>query len=296
MFSFTQLRCFVVLAEELNFRRAARRLNMSQPPLTRHIQALEHEVGVILLDRSRRAIRLTPAGANFAGLAGRLLEQAADASRQARQIASGDAGEITISFTAAASYVFIPRLVSLLRREHPAVKLTLRELTTPQQLVALAGRQVDICLLRPPITLPGIRAMRVESECLVAAVPQDHPLAQKEIVGLAALNGEALVTYPPVEGPYFHGMITGLLQAAGVYPASVQYITQTHAILGLVAAGIGVALVPQSAQACCPAGVALRPLAGAEGIQAELFLAWPEQSGNPVSVPVRRTLQTLSML
>ncbi|MGY6249167.1 LysR substrate-binding domain-containing protein [Bosea thiooxidans] len=254
------------------------------------------DAGLLLLDRSRRAIRLTPAGANFAGLAGRLLEQAGDASRQARQIACGDAGEITISFTAAVSYVFIPRLVSLLRQEHPAVDLTLRELTTPQQLVALAGRQVDICLLRPPITLPGIRALLVESECLVAAVPQDHPLARKEIVRLAAINGEALVTYPPVEGPYFHGTIMGLLQAAGVYPASVQYITQTHAILGLVAAGIGVALVPQSARACCPAGVALRPLAGAEGIQAELFLAWLEQSGNPVSGPVLRTLQTLSML
>lgn len=293
MFTLAQLRCYVVLAEELNFRRAARRLNMTQPPLSRHIQALEHEVGAVLFDRSQRAIKLTPAGANFASLAVQLLEQAAAASRQARQIASGDAGEIAISFTAAASYAFIPRVVSLLRREHPAVRLTLRELTTPQQLAALSGRQVDICLLRPPITLPGINVMRVERERLVVAVPNDHPLFEKEIIDLAELNGVALITYPPVEGPYFHGMITGLLQAASVYPASLQYITQTHAILALVAARLGVALVPQSAYACCPANVSLKPLAGAEGIWAELFMAWPELSSNPVTARVLDTLRSL---
>lgn len=291
MFTLAQLRCFVVLAEELNFRRAARRLHMSQPPLTRHIQALEHEVGAALLDRSRRAVRLTPAGASFAGLAERLLEQAADASRQARQIASGDAGEIVISFTAAASYAFVPWLVALLRRDHPAVTLTLRELTTPQQLVALASRQVDICLLRPPISLPGIRTLRVQRESLVVAVPAGHRLVAQEVVHLDQFNGEILVTYPPVEGPYFHGMITGLLQAAGVYPASIQYITQTHAILALVAAGIGVALVPQSGGACLPAGVVLRPIGGAEGVRADLVMAWPEESGNPVCASVLRTIR-----
>lgn len=292
MFTFAQLRCFVVLAEELNFRRAAQRLNMSQPPLSRHIQALEHEVGAVLIDRSRRTVRLTQAGASFADHAARLLDQAADASRQARQIASGDAGEIVISFTAATCYVFIPRLVALLRREHPRVTLTLRELTTPQQIAALSSRKIDIGLLRPPIALPGVRTMRVERENLVAAIPAGHALARKDVIHLSEIKGEVLVTYPPVEGPYFHGMITGLLQAASVYPAAVQYITQTHAILSLVAANIGVALVPQSAaHACPPKGVLLRPLAGAESINVELFMAWPEETGNPVSGPIVRTIQ-----
>lgn len=290
MFTLAQLRCFVVLAEELNFRRAARRLNMSQPPLTRHIQTLEHEVGALLLDRSRRAIRLTPAGVSFASRAARLLEEAADASRQARQIASGDAGEVVISFTAAASYVFLPWLVALLRRKHPEIALTLRELTTPQQLVALTSRQVDICLLRPPIALPGVRTLRVQRECLVAAVPETHRLATQESVELNQLSGELLITYPPIEGPYFHGMVTGLLQAGGVYPSDFQYITQTHGILTLVAAGIGIGVVPQSGQACLPRGAKLLPLAGAENVHVDLVMAWPVESGNHACATVVRTI------
>jgi DNA-binding transcriptional LysR family regulator len=286
MFTLVQLRCFVTLAEELNFRRAARRLNMSQPPLSRHIQALEHEIGTTLVERSRRSVELTTAGASFARLSRRILDQTADAYRQTQQIARGDAGEITISFTALASYALVPLMIALLRRHYPAIALTLREMTTPQQLSALSSRQVDICLLRPPVALPNIRTTRILRERMMAAVPAKHRLAKRKRIDIADYNDNVLVTYPPVEGPYFHGMVTGLLQTAGVYPSAIQYITQTHAILGCVAAGVGIALVPESAKACLPQGVILRPLVGAEGVHVDLVMTSPVETSNPATARV----------
>lgn len=281
MFTIVQLRCFIAVAEELNFRRGARRLGMTQPPLTRHIQALEHEVGAMLLDRSGRSVTLTAAGASFARAAQRLLEQAADATREARQIAAGDAGTLSIAFTAASSYGFVPNLIASIRNAFPGLSLILRELTTPQQIVALKARQVDLCLLRPPVSLPSVQTLRVYRERLVLAVPDGHLLVRRAAVRVADLAEETLITYPPVEGPYFHGLVMGLLHAAGVQPRAIQHITQTHSMLALVSAGLGVAVVPQAAERWRPPGVTLLPLAGAEALNADLLLAWATDTSNP---------------
>ncbi len=281
MFTLVQLRCFVAVAEDLNLHRAAKRLNMTQPPLTRHIQALEHQVGAMLLDRSSRALRLTPAGQSLEKSARRILDEAAEATHDAQKVARGDAGGLTLAFTAASSYAFLPRLITLLRERMPALALTLRELTTPEQIEALKARQVDLCLLRPPISIPGIQTMRVYRERLVLAVPSQHDLANRPEVNLGDLSGQMLITYPPIEGPYFHRLVMGLIHVAGVVPAGVQHITQTHSILALVGAGLGVAIVPKCVERLLPVGVTLRELGGAEGVGAELMLAWPAQLENP---------------
>ena len=281
MITLGQLRCFIAVAQDLNFRRAARRLNMTQPPLTRQIQCLEHEVGAVLLDRSSRAIRLTPAGHNLARSAQRILQDTADAVQDARRIARGDAGALTIGFTAASSYVFLPRLVALLRAHAPELHLTLREMTTPQQLVALQSGQIDVGLMRPFVPRSGLRSTRVYREPLVLAVPVAHRLATQAQVGLRDIDGEIFITYPPVEGPYFHDLISGLLHIAGVIPAGLQHITQAHSILALVGAGLGVALVPQSVEQCLPVGVVLRTLCGSEEARADLVFGWPEASEQP---------------
>ncbi|MDR3400969.1 MAG: LysR family transcriptional regulator [Chthoniobacter sp.] len=273
MITFGQLRCFVAVAQELNFRRAARRLNMSQPPLSRQVQALEHAVGAALVQRDARAVCLTPAGQGFARAARRLLQQAAEAVQEAQRIDRGDAGTLRIGFTAASSYVFLPRLVALLRVHLPALELTLREMTTPQQVVALQAGQIDLGLMRPFAARVGLRTRRVWREPLALAVPAAHGLARQETVALGDIAGETLITYPPVEGPYFHDLIFGLLNVAGVIPARVQHITQTHSILALVQGGLGVALVPRSAEQCLPAGVTLR-VPEDEVPAAELVLAW----------------------
>ncbi|APT58486.1 LysR family transcriptional regulator [Roseomonas gilardii] len=289
MITLDQLRCFLAVAEEMNFRRAALRLNMTQPPLSRQIQALEHGIGTLLIDRSRRAIRLTPAGQSFLRSARRILEDVAGAAQDACRIASGDAGQLTLAFTAASSYVFLPRLVTLLRQRLPAINLVLREMTTPQQLAALQGDQIDLGLLRPPVTLPGMRAMRVYREPLVLALPSGHRLAQAGAIRLGELAAETLITYPPVEGPYLYGLVDGLLRVAGVTPAAVQYVTQTHSIMALVGAGLGVALLPQSAERFCPPDITFHSLVEEERASAELMLAWRTGSANPL-VPVLRAL------
>ncbi|WP_296526086.1 LysR family transcriptional regulator [Rhodoplanes sp.] len=275
MITLGQMRCFAAVAQELNFRRAARRLNMTQPPLSRQVQALEHEVGAALLDRTGRAVKLTPAGQVFARSALRILHEASEAVREAQRIARGDAGALTIGFTAASSYVFLPRLVALAREKLPGLALTLRELTTPEQLEALESGHIDAGFMRPVTHRAGLRTIRVFREALVLALPAAHRLAAQPQVGLHDIGGETLITYPPVEGPYFHNLVFGLLNVAGVIPGGVQHVTQTHSILALVSGGLGVALVPQSAAHCLPAGVVLRPLSGTEEPRCDLVLGWP---------------------
>lgn len=280
MYTFTQLRCFLAVVDEMNFRRAAARLNMSQPPLSRQIRMLEEEIGAQLFDRSGRASKLSPAGQSFAESARRMLEVAEYAALDARRIASGAAGSLTIGFTASSSYVYLPRLMTFLRAQAPALSLNLREMTTPQQAAALQSSQIDFALLRPPVSLSGVQAMRVFREKLLLALPLDHPLASRAEVSLRHLAGETLITYPPVEGPYFHNRIVALLNMAGVTPARVQHITQAHSMLALVGAGLGVALLPQSVMRFALSDVVLRPVMETEGVNAELMLAWRTRTRN----------------
>jgi DNA-binding transcriptional LysR family regulator len=281
MLTLAQLRCFLAVADELNFRRAAARLNMTQPPLTRQIQALEHAVGAPLFDRTSRAIRLTPAGAALARSARRIVEQTNDAVLDARRVAAGDMGSLTIAFTVASSYVFLPRFVALLRTAMPEVSLTLREMTSPQQLIALRDEQIDMGLSRPPIVQPGVASMRVLREPLCAVVPARHRLARRKHIAMKDLEGESLITYPPVEGVYLHGLIAGVLHTTGVTVATTQHVTQTHSIIALVGAGLGVALVPHSAARVKYPDVAFVPISGLGDVAADLLLAWRTHSDNP---------------
>lgn len=290
MITFIQLRCFLAIVDEMDFRRAAEQLNMTQPPLTRHIQALEHALDFDLFDRGCRSIRLTPAGAAFARSARLIVGQTNAAVIDARRIASGDEGSLTIGFTAASSYQFLPRFVKLLRERMPSVSLTLREMTSAQQLDALRLQQIDIGLSRPPILERGVRSVCVFREPLVLAVAKEHRLSQRPSVTVADLAGESLITYPPVEGAYFHGLVTGLLQAMNVRVAETQHVTQTHSILALVGADLGVALVPRSAESIHFDNVIFRPLVEAHAVNVELVLAWRDDTGNPVSETALRYL------
>jgi len=281
MLTLAQLRCLVAVADELNFRRAAARLNMTQPPLTRHVQALEQQVGTPLFDRDQRAVRLTAAGASLVRAARRILEQVVDATQDARKVAGGEAGAVTIAFTVASSYVFVPNLIARIRQSFPAIILNLRELTTPEQLIALRKEQIDFGLLRPPVTLRGVQSRRVHRETMVVALPRRHALASSPLVELGEIITDTLITYPPVEGPYLHGLIMGLFHAAGLSPAKVQHITQTHSILALVEAELGVAIVPRAAERVAPPGVVLVQLAGSHNVNVDLHLAWRTNSANP---------------
>ncbi|MBN3727584.1 LysR family transcriptional regulator [Burkholderia sp. Ac-20379] len=283
MITYVQLRCFLAVAEDMNFRRAAERLNMTQPPLTRHIQALEHAVGVSLLDRGTRKVALTAAGAAFARSARLIVGQTNAAILDARRIASGDQGAITIGFTATSSYRFLPRFVQWLQERMPGVALSLREMTSAEQRAALRLQQIDIGLSRPPMHAPGLQTRLVFREPLVVALPRRHRLAGRQELTIHDLTDENLITYPPVEGVYFHDLIEGVLNANHVRVAQTQHVTQAHSILALVGAGMGVALVPRSAESIHFADVIFLPLTGPGAAEAELVLVWRDPSNNPAS-------------
>ena len=151
MFELSQVRCFVAVAEELHFGRAAARLNMTQPPLSRQIQILERILGVKLLQRGNRLVKLTPAGQSFLTEARLILKLTESAALLARRVAEGKAGSVNIGFTAASSYSYVPELVAACRQQLPDVELILKEMVSGDQLKRLGAGEIDIGLLRPPI-------------------------------------------------------------------------------------------------------------------------------------------------
>ncbi|SHM06520.1 transcriptional regulator, LysR family [Bradyrhizobium lablabi] len=282
MFDLSQLRCFVTVAEELHFGRAAARLNMTQPPLSRQIQVLEHIVEAPLLERTSRSVRLTPAGRSFLPEAKRILRLAESASQVARRIATGKAGSIKIGFTAATAYGFMPELVAACRTRLPEVDLSLKEMVSGDQLEALASGQIDVGLLRPPVARSEFASIRVVAEPLLAAVPEAHPLAAVEIVAPKDLDGQPFVMYSPYESRYFHDLLVTQFTRADILPRYVQHLSQIHSILAMVRAGLGLAVVPEAAASLNFRGVTLRPLRLRAPALVELFLVWRREHENPL--------------
>ena len=286
MFELSQLRCFVAVAEELHFGRAAQRLNMTQPPLSRQVQLLERILGVVLLDRTSRSVRLTPAGRAFQIEARRLLRLAESAALATRRIASGDAGRVAVGFTAASGYSFLPKLVDLARTQLPNVFLTLSELVSGEQVEALLTGRIDLGLIRPPLTRPEFATARALAEPLVAALPSGDPRLSKSVITLADFDAAPMVMYAPEGAGYFHSMLTGMFDAAGVSPQYVQHMSQIHSILALVHARIGAAAVPEAATRLHFEGVEFRPLETTPARPVELFVAWRRDNDNPSLKPL----------
>ena len=259
-----QLRYFVAVAEELHFRRAAQRLHISQPPLTRQIAALEAELGCRLLERTRRRVELTAAGEAFLRQARTMLGELEVAVSTARAIGAGQAGVLRIGFVGSALSSIVPAAVQRFRRARPDVEVQLRERSTTQALRALASGELDVGLVRPPIdgddTLLAEFVMR---ERTIAAIPTGHELAALRRIPLARLAAQPLVMFPRGQAPGFHDLLIGRMAATGTTPHVVQYAPEMLTIIGLVAAGIGVSPVPESVAHVGLDGVTYRPLSGA---------------------------------
>ncbi|VVQ03170.1 Hca operon transcriptional activator HcaR [Pseudomonas fluorescens] len=276
-----QLRCFVAVAEELHFGRAALRLHMTQPPLSRQIQLLEHDLGVLLLERNNRQARLTPAGQNFLEDARRVLQTAELAAQSARRIAHGEAGRLTLGFTAVGAYSMIPQLLVHAAAQLPSIDLVLSERVSSSQVHALETGLIDIGFVRQVTPSARVEYVPIKSEPFVAALPAGHPLAGREGLSPADFDGQPFVMYTDSEGRYFHDRIANLFARHHVQPRYVHQLGQTHSIIGLVNVGLGCAVVPASAQALRMEHVVFRPLVGTEQ-QAEIFLAFCRDSPNPV--------------
>src|ERR1035437_8827885 len=242
-----QLRYFVAVAEELHFRRAAARLHMSQPPLSQQIAQLEDELGCRLLTRTRRLVALTPAGEAVLRDAPTPLSALDRAVATARRIDPGQSGLLRINFVGSALLSIVPGIVQRFRAARPTVEIELHERSTVEQLRALSGGVIDVGLVRPPIELDaGLRAEVVMREQMIAAVPANHPLAGLRRIPLRRIAAEPLVLFPREQAPGFHDLITGRLAATGTFGQVAQYAPEMVTIIGLVAAGVGLSLVPAS--------------------------------------------------
>ncbi|WP_248800697.1 LysR substrate-binding domain-containing protein [Pseudomonas sp. MWU13-2105] len=281
MFELTQLRCFTTVATELNFRRAAERLNMTQPPLSRQIQLLEHHLGVELFTRSTRSVALTAAGRAFFIEAQNLLERAQQAAVSARRFAAGDIGSVNISFVGSAVYEFLPKVIAEARLKQPQVKIELSEMNTYQQHEALRARRIDLGIVRAPLLEPGYASECLVREPFVLAVPSNHPLASAQTVSVQDLDAQPFLMYSHAAYPPFNELLTGMLRSARVAPQYVQWLGSSLTILALVNAGMGLALVPRCATSVVFKNVVFRTIDLAEGVQSELHLIWRENNDNP---------------
>lgn len=281
MFEISQLRCFVAVAEELHFSRAAERLNMTQPPLSRQIRLLEHQIGVQLLERTSRTVRLTAAGKAFFPDAARILRMAEEAAATARRNAKGEKGSLSIGFTASFGYKLLPEIVRHLRELAPDVSLTLKELVTGAQLEALHSGVLDIGLVRPHNHEGELETALLGSEELYLAIPRQEADHWPEQPGLDCLHEKPFLMYSPYEARYFHDLLSGCFQQAEVLPQIVEYVAQIHTMLALVKSGIGVALIPKSACSLHFEGLLLRKVLTHPAKPVQMAYSYRKDNHNP---------------
>jgi len=273
------LRYFVAVAEEGHFGRAAKRLRIAQPPLSRQIHALEAELGFPLFDRSRRRIEVTPAGAVFLLRARHVFEALDTAITEARRAAKGELGRIAVGYPASVAYSGLTEVLRAFRARSPNVDLSLRELSPQEQIVALKEGRLDVGFVRAPLEEPTLAMEPVRTEPLVVMLPDDHPLTHEKRVDLAELAREPFVSFPRSRGPSFFDRLMRLCHDAGFTPNIVHEAPQLD-LVSLVAAGYGVALVPSSIKDARREGVTFRPLTGAP--ETTLLVAWRPDNESPV--------------
>jgi DNA-binding transcriptional LysR family regulator len=291
LFTLTQLASFVAVAEELNFTRAAERLRMTQPPLSRQVQLLEQELHVRLLDRTNRSVRLTAAGRSFLGEARRILRQAEHATLAVRQVSAGEAGAIAVGFTAAGAYSALGTLLEAARSAMPGVEVVLRELVTRDQLEALTAGSLDLGMIRPSAVGADLTVRPAVREGLLAALPLGHPLTAGEgPLEVGDFDGQDVLMYSPIEARYFHELLVSIFRTAGVSPVFTQYLSQIHSILALVDAGWGIALVPEAAARMRYAGIAFKPVRLPDPEPVQLHLVWRKDNDNPALSALLRQL------
>ncbi|HEX7747813.1 MAG TPA: LysR family transcriptional regulator [Bordetella sp.] len=260
-----RIRYFTVLAETLHFGRAALRLNMAQPPLSHQIRVLEEELGARLFERNNRRVELTPAGQALLPEARALLAQAERVGAIAARVQRGELGELRIGLVNSAALTpLITRLIHTYRQRWPGVHLRIEELTTHDQLAAMLDRRLDLALVRgatAPDLPPTLRTLRLLEDALIVALPPQHRLAGGTgPLSARDLADDGFVMYPQESGTGVYDQIMSLCRRAGFVPRVTQEARAVSTIVGLVAAGLGVALVPQALRSIDVNGVAYRPL------------------------------------
>ena len=270
-----QLRYFVAVAEERHFGRAAKRLRLSQPPLSAQIKGLEEELGVKLFQRSTRQVALTDAGRTFLERAEGILEAVEEAKEAAKDADEGVRGRLEIGFISSATLGLLPPSIRLFRERFGGVEIELRELTSAQQIDALYAGEIRVGLVRLPLRAPGLRFEPLQEESFLVALPSGHPLEALESVPLEAMVDQPLIFFTRQLMPSLHAQIVELFQRVGAFPNVVQHAVHLQTIVGLVASDVGLAILPEPAKRLSREGVVYRSL-DAPDATSWVGLAWVE--------------------
>ena len=267
-----RLAYFIAVAETLHFRKAAERLHIAQPALSQQIRKLEEDLGCQLLKRDRRRVELTSAGEALLETGRRALVQMSHAEEAARRTAANQAAVLRIGFLNPAAFAIVPEVLQRLRSEHPEVFVVLREGSSAELLEQVRLGQLDVAFARGPITGPGVRIDVLQREPLIAVLPSAHPLSRRKRVVLADLADEPFIGFRRESAPSLHDAITGMCLDAGFAPSFVAEASEWYTIVSLVAAGVGVAILPQAITTFTRRGATYRPIAGTQR-EVELVIA-----------------------
>ena len=274
------LRYFVAVAEELHFGRAAARLHIAQPPLSQQIRNLETELGVPLFQRTNRWVALTDAGQVFLEHARRVLGLVDQAVDETQRTHRGERGRLAVGFVVSATYDVLPRAIRAFRAVFPEVELRLHRLASREQLVALREEQIQIGFLRPPVDDPQLVVEVVRRDELVVALPAAHRLSAKHDIAARELAGEEFVLSPRERSPGFHDQVVRMCQEAGFSPRITQEV-EIQTVLALVAAGMGISVVPEPLRHLHTEGLVYRRLCG-DRPTVDTVAAWRQANRSPV--------------
>jgi len=274
---------FLVLAEELSFTQAARRLHMTQPPLSLQIKQLEAQLQVRLFERTKRSVRLTAAGAALRTEVEKMFAAEHRLRQTVVQAGRGEqVGHIAIGFTPAATVEVVPALLRRFSAQVPGILYSLKETHSDAQVAALLRNELDVALVRPPVVDSRLDARCLLLEPQVLAVPESHVLATRAAVHVEHLHGEMLATYERRTGRYAHDLMMTWLLEHKVVPARLHDVVQHHAMMALVSAGDGIALVPASVARQPINGVVFRELSGPAPPQIEMWIVCRKDAVNPM--------------
>jgi DNA-binding transcriptional LysR family regulator len=282
------LRYFLILAEELHFGHAAEKLHIAQPPLSQQIRQLETELGFQLFQRTKRTVKLTESGQVFLIEVKKIFKQLEQAIQIGRQTSRGEVGQLVLGFVSSAAYNILPDILRRFRAEFPGVKLELNELTTDEQWQFLREGKIDVGFLRPGffhhLTEEAIfETETIFREALVIALPEEHRLTSKAQIPLKSLIDEQFILFPRNFSPGHYDTIIALCQQAGFSPKVIQEAIQMQTIVSLVAAGMGIAIVPSSLQNLQRTGVIYKPIKCVKEskIEVKMNVIWRRNNASP---------------
>ncbi len=289
-----QMRYFVAVAEELNFTRAAKKLSIAQPPLSRQIQNLEKELGVVLLNRANKRVNLTPAGQAFYDECRQILQAVERSIQITQKVAQGKIGRLVMGFEGSTHHEMLLKIIRQFHETYPGIELVLQEMSSGKQVKALREKQIAVGLLDPITATPDLKFETLFTESLVAVLPEQHPLATSEVINVGDLAADLWVTG---RNDGTCGLLKRLLDICnlhGFVPNIRQEANDIQMMLSFIASGFGVTLLPESSRRLIAPGVKFLPLQDPVP-EVQMAIAWLQGTEpSPIRQSLLDTIQAIS--